>query len=181
MFDLGTATTTMTRLVTGVDDSQLHRPTPCAEWTVGGLLAHIHQFASVFTTNARKEPMNPPTTLVGAWRTEIPAQLSELAVAWRDPAAWEGSTEAGGVQMSAADNAVVAAEELTVHGWDLARATGQEFDVDDAMLNEVDRFLVIFGDRDGPFGPRVEAPLDAGRLDQIIAATGRYPRWSAPA
>ena len=47
----------MNRLLAGVRDDQLAQPTPCPDWTVADLLAHVHQFATVFTLNARKEPM----------------------------------------------------------------------------------------------------------------------------
>lgn len=57
----------------------------------------------------------------------MPRQLTDLVEAWRDPAAWAGMTEAGGVRMPAEEMGVVALDELVLHGWDLARATGQPF------------------------------------------------------
>jgi uncharacterized protein (TIGR03086 family) len=176
MFDLSPATHEMLRLVTGIRDDQLDLPTPCAELSVAELLAHVHQLAAVFTANARKAPARPPTTLVDGWRAAVPVQLDALACAWREPSAWEGRVTAGGVPMAARDNAVVAVEELTVHGWDLARATGQEIVVDDDRLDHVDRFFELFGD--DPFGPAVRAPDDASRLQRVVARTGRDPRWS---
>ena len=173
MFDLSPAAAEMKRLVDGVRDDQLGHPTPCTDWSVGDLLAHVHQFASVFTTNAHKQSPRPPTTLVEDWRRAIPAQLDELAAAWSDEAAWSGRTSAGGIEMAAADNAAVAVEELTVHGWDLARATGQQLFVDDGTLDAVDRFFEAFDE--APFEP-VEAPHDATRLERLIADTGRHPR-----
>ena len=181
MFDLGPAAQEMSRLISGVHEDHLDRPTPCADWTVADLLAHIHQFSSVFTDNARKQPVQPPEALVDDWRQAIPAQLHELARAWRDDSAWDGRVSAGGVEMDAADNAVVGIEELIVHGWDLARATGQELHVEDDGLDRVDCFFDLFGDRaaagEGPFGPQAEAPENATRLQWIIARTGRYPLW----
>lgn len=79
--------------------------------------------------------------------------------------------------MDAADNAVVAIEELTVHAWDLARATGQDFRIDDARLDQLDRFFELFGE--GPFGPAVRVPEGATRLEQTVARTGREPSWEA--
>ncbi|MBP0661776.1 TIGR03086 family protein, partial [Mycobacterium tuberculosis] len=58
--------------------------------------------------------------------------LKALAAAWQEPAAWDGRTEAGGVTDDAVALAVVALDEVVVHGWDLARATGQPFDCADA-------------------------------------------------
>ena len=123
MFDLGPAAQEMSRLVSGLRDDHLDHPTPCPDWTVADLLAHVHQFATVFTHNARKQQARPPDDLVDDWRVAIPHQLDELACAWRVDSAWRGRVSAGGVEMDAQDNAVVGVEELTVHGWDLARAT----------------------------------------------------------
>lgn len=181
MFDLGPAAERMTRLVAGVRDDQLGDPTPCQEWTVGNLLAHVHQFTTVFTQNARKEQVRPPAGLVPDWRAAIPGELDELSRAWREESAWQGRVSAGGVEMPAPDNAVVGIEELTIHGWDLAHATGQPFQVDDVNLDLVDRFFDLFGGQDGgngPFGPQADAPEGATRLERTVARTGRDPLWT---
>lgn len=175
MFDLEPGTTTMSRLVSGVQDEHLALRTPCSDWTVADLLAHVHQFTSVFTTNAAKAAADPPQSLVDDWRTAIPTALGQLASAWQDESAWQGKTSAGGVEMDAADNALVAMEELTVHGWDLARATGQQASATDDQLDRVDSFFELFGG--APFGPPTEPPADADRLARTIARTGRDPQW----
>jgi len=184
MFDLGRAAQEMNRLVAGVRDDQLAQPTPCSDWSVADLLAHVLQFSTVFTDNARKVEAVPPDSLPGDWRTTLPRQLDDLVEAWRDEAAWQGRTSAGGVEMAAADNAVVAVEELVVHAWDLARATDQDLRPDATSLDEVDHFMAMFADAiasgRGPYGPEVEAPTPADRLDRLVARAGRDPRWSAP-
>lgn len=183
MFDLGPAAEEMSRLVSGVRDDQLDYPTPCRDWTVSDLLAHVHQFATVFTHNARKEQARPPEGLVGDWRVAIPNQLDELARAWRKESAWQGRVSAGGVEMEAPDNAVVGIEELTVHGWDLARATSQVLRIGDASLDQVDRFFELFVEQiatgEGPFGPVADVPEGATRLQRTLARTGRDPSWTA--
>ena len=96
----------MSRLVSGVRDDQLDYPTPCPDWTVADLLAHVHQFATVFTHNARKSQARPPEDLVDDWRVAIPDQLDELARVWRVDSSWQGRVSAGGVEMDAQDIAV---------------------------------------------------------------------------
>ncbi len=54
-----------------------------------------------------------------------PKRLDDLAAAWQEESAWQGQVSAGGIDMSAEDNALVATEELVMHGWDIARATGR--------------------------------------------------------
>ena len=183
MFDLDPAAEELNRLLAGVRDDQLARPTPCQEWSVADLLAHVHQFATVFTHNARKEQIAWPDGLPDDWRDAIPRQVDDLVVAWREESAWSGRVSAGGVEMEAEDNAVVAIEELVVHGWDLSRATGQDFAPADASLDRVDRFFEVFAgpiaSGQGPYGPEVPAPEDAGRFDRLIAHTGRDPLWGA--
>ena len=182
MFDLGSAAQEMSRLLAGVRDDQLGRPTPCSDWTVAELLAHVVQFTAVFTANARRQEARPPDELVDDWRDALPRDLAELAQAWREESAWHGRVSAGGVEMDASANAVVAIEELTTHGWDLARATGQDIDVEDARLDEVDRFFELFAPQiasgQGPFGPPVDAPEPSTRLQRTIARTGRDPWWT---
>ena len=75
-----------------------------------------------------------------AWRDLLPRRLADLARAWREPAAWEGLTEVAGVRMPAEQMAVVALDELVLHGWDLARATGQPFTCTPANTDAVLQF-----------------------------------------
>ena len=46
--------------------------------------------------------------------------------------------------------ALAVADELTVHGWDLSRATGQPYDCDPAALNAALSFLGRFASPDAP-------------------------------
>ena len=56
----------------------------------------------------------------------------------------DGMTEAGGFTFPASEAGKVALNELLVHGWDLARATGQEYSCDDATARaSIDRFKGI--------------------------------------
>ncbi len=70
-----------------------------------------------------------------------------------------------------------------MHGWDLARSTGQALRVDDARLDQVDRFFELFAHQlatgEGPFGPVATAPNSATRLERTVARTGRDPMWQA--
>jgi uncharacterized protein (TIGR03086 family) len=110
--------------------------------------------------------------------------LEELVEAWRDPEAWEGMTEAGGVTMPAEVMGVVALDELVLHGWDLARATGQPFSCDPASTAAVLEFTRASAQpehaasREGLFGPVVEVPEDAPPFERALGFAGRDPRWT---
>ena len=132
MLDLEPVSRTLGDLVAGVGDDQLDGPTPCPGTSVGAMLDHMAGFALAFTAAANhKEPpggSRPPSAsaarLADNWRTLIPARLAELADAWRGEAAWSGMTKAGGQDLPSEIAGVVALDEVVVHGWDLAVATG---------------------------------------------------------
>src|SRR5438132_12519875 len=131
--DLGPAVRRMTDLITAVPDDLLGAPTPCAKSTLGDLIDHVGGFSLAFANAATKSPGSQGPSANAAnlgadWRTRIPRDLEALAEAWRDPAAWSGMTKAGGVDLPGEVAGLVAVDELVVHGWDIARASGQPYD-----------------------------------------------------
>jgi uncharacterized protein (TIGR03086 family) len=185
------AATRLAALVAGVPEGALGDPTPCADYTVGDLLDHIVGLTRGLAAAARKQvdPDAPPppqgsaANLDPTWRESLPGDLADLAAAWQEPGATDGTTRAGGVDVPAEVVAGVALEELIVHGWDLARATGQPFDADDADLEVTHGFLAQFQSPDAPaagaaYGPPLPAADGAPRLDQVIALSGRDPAWT---
>jgi uncharacterized protein (TIGR03086 family) len=180
-------------LLLGIPDDHLGRPTPCPGWTVGDLLDHLIGLARAFTRAAQKRTDAPGTgsvlprpsaaNLSPQWRSRLPVILEDLADSWRVPAAWEGTAQAGGVTMPAVELGTAAVNELIMHGWDLARATGQEFAADPRLLEPLIEFLSrgAPGGTAGSFGRAVSAEDEADLLDQAVALAGRDPRWRPPA
>ncbi|GAA2563131.1 MULTISPECIES: TIGR03086 family metal-binding protein [Streptomyces] len=191
--DLGPQARIVARLVEGVTDEQLTDGTPCPEHAVRNLLGHLAGLAVAFRDAGRKDlgvttDTNPDAAVpdIGpGWREELPEVLDELAGAWRDPAAWSGMTRAGGVDLPGAAAGAVAVDELVIHGWDLARATGQDYEPDPAALRMSYDFLTATAedpDRGGGiFGPVVPVPADAPLLDRAVGLSGRDPGWTRPA
>jgi uncharacterized protein (TIGR03086 family) len=190
--DLAPAARRMATLVGGVSDGQLGGVTPCPAYTLGDLLDHVGGLAIAFTAAARKAdlpggsqgPSGDASRLEQGWRDRVTRDLDALASAWADPGAWTGTAVAGGVEMPAAVAALVALDELVVHGWDVARASGQHYDVDPASLEAVHGFVAQFSgpgqeeSRAGLFGPVVPVPDDAPLLDRVLGMAGRDPNWS---
>jgi uncharacterized protein (TIGR03086 family) len=184
--DLASAADRVTRLLDGVTDDRLEAPTPCADTTVGALLSHLLGLAEAFRAAAAKEPDPgaPPAVQPAPdpqWRTLLPQRLDALVAAWRDPAAREGKTSAGGVEMPAATIAVVALDELVLHGWDLARATGQAYAADPESVQACLGFVEAAARPEGVpglFGPPVAVPADAPVLDRLVGLSGRDPSWT---
>jgi len=172
-----------------VTDEQLAARTPCPEYAVRHLLGHVAGLAVAFRDAARKDlgattdtsPGSVVPDIAADWRETLPKALDDLADAWRDPAAWTGETRAGGVPLPGAVAAAVAVDELVVHGWDLARATGQEYEPDPAAVEAAHGFLAAAVEQSGGagiFGPVVPVPDDAPLLDRVIGLSGRNPRWT---
>jgi uncharacterized protein (TIGR03086 family) len=182
--DLEPAARRMAGLVEGVPNDGLGRPTPCARYTVGDLLDHIGGAALAFTAAAEKQPLEgapsgDASRLDPDWRTRIPLQLVALAQAWRQPSAWTGMTRAGGVDLPGDVAGIVALDELVIHGWDLAKATGQPAAYEGPELEAVYGMVQQFRSSgvEGLFGPPVPVPDDAPLFDRILGLAGRDPAW----
>lgn len=193
MYDLGPAAREMTRLVNGVRDDQLGDPTPCPSYALGDLLQHVRGLAEAFTLSARKEqppqgseppPPGDASLLPDDWRGEIAEWLDRLVAAWADPEAWSGATWIAGFEAPAHAVGITAANELVAHGWDVARASGQQLSLDDAALAPSREFVAMMSGpgsdelRGDAFGPALPVPGGASRLDEVIAGNGRDPAWS---
>jgi len=196
MLDLEPAAREAARLLDGVTEEQLAGPTPCPGYPVAALLDHITGFSLAFTWAARKTTATEGGSgesgpgLANAehldpdWRTLLPRRLGELAEAWREPTAWQGMTEAGGMRMPAELIGAVALDELVLHGWDLARATGQPFTCDPVSTAAVLAFTSASAQperaasRDGLFGPVIDVPEDAPTFDRALGFAGRDPAWT---
>jgi uncharacterized protein (TIGR03086 family) len=191
MIDLHPAAQRTIGLLTSVADEQLALPTPCPASCVGDLIDHLGVFAVRFLAAAHKDSRDrtsPPPAPSGAnleagWRERISRDLVALADAWHDPEAWSGSTYAGGLQLPAEVVGLVALDELVVHGWDVAVATGRAYEPPAPEIEAAMSFVTSFeAPRDGTlFGPIVPVGEDASQFDRLLGLTGRDPSWRPPA
>jgi uncharacterized protein (TIGR03086 family) len=191
--DLRPAAERLADLVARVSDDDLNKPTPCPAYTVGDLIEHVGGLALAFAAAARKDtsrngnraPAGDASRLGPDWRQRIPRDLRDLGQAWQDRGAWTGMTRIAGMDTPAEVVGLVAADELAVHGWDIARAAGQPYGCDAAVLEGALSFLRQFASPDAPAGPEVafgpsrELPDEAPLLDRVVALAGRDPAWSA--
>ncbi|MEZ5151026.1 TIGR03086 family metal-binding protein [Rhodococcus zopfii] len=192
MLDLDPAARTMADVIAGIRDDQLTARTPCRDATLGDLLDHVGGLCVAFTAAATKElgettarPPAPSAANLGDdWRMRIPAQVAALAQAWHDPAAWTGTTQAGGVELPGRIAGLIALDELVIHGWDLAAAAGLPYPCDDASVAACTAFAATVAPEQraegGLFGPVVTVPADAPALDRLVGMTGRNPSWTPP-
>jgi uncharacterized protein (TIGR03086 family) len=187
--DLAPATTLTASIVAAVDENAFDGPTPCPEYSIRDILAHLDGLSLAFTAAAGKDfgeltdtsPGSADFTLAEGWRERIPAQLEALADAWRDPSAWQGMTRAGGVDLPGEVAGLVALDEVVLHGWDLAKGTGQAYDPDPATAAVVTGFLTESRKGEVPeslFGPVVEIAEEARTFDHALGLAGRDPDWA---
>jgi uncharacterized protein (TIGR03086 family) len=184
-YDLGPAARDLARLLAGVRDDQLGAPTPCREYTLGDLIDHVNGLslgmamaaAKSIPPNAGGPPSGDASQLGDGWRERIAAQLGAMAEAWNDPEAWTGMTRIGGLELPGEVTGVVALDELIVHGWDIARATGQPYDPPADLVEPCGAMLKMAGGGNG-FADPVAVPESAPLLDHIIGLSGRDPAWS---
>ncbi|MGA5201191.1 MULTISPECIES: TIGR03086 family metal-binding protein [Streptomyces] len=171
-------------VVRGIPDAALAAATPCAEYDVRALVDHLFQVVVQFQRLAAKEASDFGGT-VGVvaedpgWRERFAREADRLVAAWSAPGAEEGTT--GGMSMPARLVGAMVLLDLTVHVWDLARATGQDFPgADEAVVAElagaVDE-LAPTARKMGVFGEPVPEGEDASAFERLLARTGRDPQW----
>jgi uncharacterized protein (TIGR03086 family) len=70
--------------------------------------------------------------------------------------------------------------EMVLHGWDIAKATGQEYSCDEAVastvLETVQAQGELFRQYQG-FAEPVALPDGASTFERALALSGRDPRW----
>jgi uncharacterized protein (TIGR03086 family) len=162
--------------VGAITPEQLDRPTPCAEFTVRGVLEHMIGGATVFAAAFRGESAPEPDTsnVLAAFG---PA-LENLASAISAPGALDRTIAAPFGEVPGDTFARFVVFDGLVHNWDLATATGQPCDPPDDLVAAVDAFArqTIDPLRDGQtFGAEVEPPADATPIERLAAYSGRRP------
>ncbi|OZV80210.1 TIGR03086 family protein [Micromonospora echinospora] len=168
-------------VVRGISDDQLDRPTPCQEYAVRDLLGHLFQVVVNFQGLAARRPVDwseQPDFLTGDWRDRFAVETGRVIGAWSEPSALKGVSPGMGMPQEVVGGMLLL--DLTVHGWDLARSTGQPYRADPAVVAELldlaARLAPTARER-GVFGAVVE-PADTGDdLDRLLCLTGRDPAW----
>jgi len=182
-------------LVARVTAEDLARPTPCAEWTLGDLLAHMTVQHKGFTAATAGRGADPE-----AWKVSAPgsdpvadyAIAAELLIA---AFAQPGVLERGfslpeifsGVEFPAAQAISFHFIDYVVHGWDVARSLGLPYELDAELVQAAIPVAeaVPEGERrlrpGAAFRPGLPGRADAGPMDRILAMLGRAPDWSPPA
>jgi uncharacterized protein (TIGR03086 family) len=163
-----------TRVVlVGVADADLATPTPCRDWDLGRLLAHMDDALDAFTEAAGGVVHVPAP----GWSPLRVDRLQEKACALLG--AWTGGVpddvSVGGADLASDLLVATAALEITVHGWDVGRATGGARipeQLAECLLPVAER-VVEDADRRVRFAPALAVPPDAPADQRLLAFLGR--------
>lgn len=189
--------------IAGVSPDQLGAPTPCAELDVRALLAHLVGVVDRVAAIGRGEDamaVQGTRAVAGddwsaAWRDAT----VEAEAAWRADATLEQAVVLPWVSGTAGEALLGYVNEVVVHTWDLAQATGQTPTWDDDVIEAA--YLAITatlpaegrtalfeaimpkmgtGERPqgfggAPFGEAVNVPAGVAPIDRLVAYNGRNP------
>ncbi|MBA0127621.1 TIGR03086 family protein [Haloechinothrix sp. YIM 98757] len=183
--DLAAALGAVGDLVADIRQDQWSALTPCPEWQVRDLVNHMVIGSRLFTGILRGAAAAAPGALdpkAGEKLGDDPASThgeaaGDLLAAFRQPGVLESTFEVpvGTVPGIVAVHLRVV-EEL-VHGWDLARATGQQLRFPDEIVERALEFtrgkLADVPPDRSPFGPPQPVPDDAPPVDRLAAILGR--------
>ncbi|SCK57544.1 TIGR03086 family metal-binding protein [Streptomyces sp. WMMB 322] len=175
-------------VVHGVRDEQMGLPTPCSEYDVSALLNHLFHVVVSFQSLAAggsADFSSTPDYLDGGradWRARFDEETARLVEAWSAPGALEGTSQGMGLPQRTVGGMVLG--DLTVHAWDLARATDQDFHPYGPGLPELLegwRELAPMGRKMKVFGEPFPVSGNASPFDELLALSGRDPDWRPPA
>lgn len=174
-------------VVFGVSAQEMQAPTPCSEFDVRGVANHLLGTLEAMRRVGAGEPLdvNDPwgtngDNLSEQWHDDLSHKLMAYAEAWSQPAAWDGDAMDGAVpKQRIGDMGFV---EMMLHGWDLARATAQDLEYDEAAVERALEIMNEMGEQgrsQGAFGPEVQVADDAPAFARVLGQSGRDPEWSA--
>ena len=184
--EMAAAAAEAARVVNGVPEGTLNAPTPCGDWDLRTLLNHTILWTSYSAErrahgeSVAEDLMNKNFTADPGFREDYARQISKAVQAWSDPQTWAGTLNVMGDATPAADVGAMLLMEMALHGWDVARATGQEFSADAKTANALEDIVQaqaeLFRKYQG-FADAVEPPPDATAFERALTLSGRDPNW----
>jgi uncharacterized protein (TIGR03086 family) len=170
------------RSVAGVGDDQWDLVSDCGDWTVRELVNHVvtgnywaAELGSGLTIDAVGDRLDGDVLGAAPLRAYDDSALVAAAV-FRAPGAME---QPCAVSYGPVPGSVYCGHrflDVLVHGWDVARSTGQDETLDAELVEAC--FAVIEPQMEmlagsGMFGTRIDVPDDADRQTQLLALLGR--------
>lgn len=156
-----------------IGEDDLETPTPCSEFTVGQLEAHL--LGSLISLTALGGSTLEPST-AGELESRI-ADAGRQAVETWMLRGLEGTVQAGPLDLPATAAASILSVEFLVHAWDFATATGQKVAVSDEVASYVlgiaEQIVTPELRESAGFDAAITISADATALDRLLAFSGR--------
>jgi uncharacterized protein (TIGR03086 family) len=159
-----------------VRDDQWTSPTPCTDWTVRDLVAHVvrtHRQVVSSCEGTEPQEVDPGSDLAEQWAGARDAVLS--AVSDDEKAQKMVSGMFGEQRFESLVGRLVCADTL-IHTWDLSRATGQSDRLDEGAVAKCLEFLTPIDEairRPGGFAAKIAPPEGADEQTKLISFSGR--------
>jgi uncharacterized protein (TIGR03086 family) len=170
------------RLIAAVRPDQWANPSPCEEWTACDVVDHVVSMHRAMFRPLGRKPSSTTSVArdpLGAFKSAV-ADVEET-LDDRQLASAVADMPAG--RMSAEQYIdTVLSDDLPLHGWDLATATGQDDAMDQedveliwATVSAIPKGVLrqYRAPEVGIFGPEVELPEDAPLQDRLLGLIGR--------
>jgi uncharacterized protein (TIGR03086 family) len=178
---LEAAVRTTRTILAGVRPEQLDMPTPCASWKVSDVINHVVGGQHFFTAGVTGQPPTGSGDFAsGDYVAAFDAAAANCLAAFQADGAMAKELDLPFGRMSGEAFAGIAATDTFVHGWDLAKATGQPTDLAPdlaaGLLAGAQQFIQpSFRGEDGkaPFTAEQSAPAGASNADRLAAFLGR--------
>ncbi len=173
------------KVVANVKPEQLSAKTPCAAFTVKDLLNHMiggnHMFVAAAKGEEVKAPDSPPD-FVGndphsAWKESSAA----VQQAWSDESLLAKTAKLPFAELPGEVALGIHFMEALVHGWDLAKATGQDTTLPDDLAEQARERITPLasgfprGVEGAPFGHEVQCAEGATATERLVSFLGRNP------
>jgi uncharacterized protein (TIGR03086 family) len=170
-------------LIFRIRPDQATLPTPCQPWDVRALIEHVLQDVQRFRVRASGgEWKESDADVIGDdWPGAYREAADSLLRAWGRDGALDATVKLPFGDFPASWFVGQQITDLVVHGWDVAKATGEstEFDPELARLAldwGKENLRPEFRGRD--FGPEVAVPERAPLHDRLAGFFGRDPKWT---
>jgi uncharacterized protein (TIGR03086 family) len=169
-----------------IRSEQAGLPTPCADWDVESLVRHlVTQDLPHFMVSARGDTpdwTSPPDALRTDWAQQFLDDAQLLLGIWADADLERLVPMSGGGQGPLRLRADHQITELTVHSWDLARATAATLDLDSTLAEHAlawSRGMLKpeFRGPDKAFDREIPVPQDSSAYDRLAGWFGRDPAF----
>ncbi|WP_250030915.1 TIGR03086 family metal-binding protein [Paractinoplanes maris] len=165
-----------------VDPGSLDAPTPCQDWDVRALTNHLLLVAAALELAGRGEPI-PDDHWAAEDAGTFRAHAAAATALWAADEAWNRPVRMASMPMPAPMAVSMLVSDVVIHGWDLARATGQEFRCDDDVAEAALAFVTGMGEQGramGIYAAEVPVAADASALERALALSGRRPGDTTP-